>query len=196
MTEAQEELAKPLGGYTVAELLAEVERRVPPVAREMYPEEMFNFLNVYRPAIVLELVVLREIPGHGTCVLLKDRLSTDVGYVGKSHSPGGFLLNEETIGEGLQRIAQRETGMENAVGRARLAGVMNNPTTERGHEVHLIFLVEMWPLDFPLDEHTRWALVVDLPPNLMASHGEIIHIAQELHEGQRQPGFTLEYSER
>lgn len=195
MTQSQEERTDS-GVYTLGPLLEAVRRSCPPAARKKYPREMFNFLNDYRPGPVLELVVLRELPGAGLCVLIKDRLPTDIGYEGECHVPGGFMLNEETFGEALQRLAQEETGMENAVGLARMTGVMNNPVTQRGHEIHLIFLVEMWPPEFPLDEHTWWVPVDRLPANLMASHYDIIRTAREVHDGVREPNLTLEFSER
>ncbi|HEX3081864.1 MAG TPA: NUDIX hydrolase [Candidatus Saccharimonadia bacterium] len=179
-------LSNPLQDASSEDLLAEIEHRYLPNDQKPFPVEMFTFLNKFRPAMTVEIVVFRRTAGKSE-VLILQRDPSEIGYAGKSHLPGGYLFFKETVHACLNRIAQRELGA--APAKLSYAGALFDRYEVRGHHIHHTFVAE-------LDGEPakgEWVSPENLPINFVPHHVPVVKMAAAVSEGTMPPGQFVEY---
>jgi ADP-ribose pyrophosphatase YjhB (NUDIX family) len=179
-----------LGRFRLEKLLAEVMRRVPPAIEAFYNVSMFVFLNLFRPAVTVEVFVFRD-TDDGTQVLFRDRAGTDIGYAGTRHAPGSYLLLKESFARAIRRIVRREIGPGASVVQFYFAGALEDQHEERGHQIHMVFYVIVNGVEETQTLH--WYNVRDLPSNTVTHHRPMVQMALKVHRGLVDPSVVEEY---
>jgi ADP-ribose pyrophosphatase YjhB (NUDIX family) len=179
--------------FPIEKLLAEVIRRIPPKVKAFYPLVMFNFLNLFRPAVTIEVFIFRNM-SNGTEVLFRERGGIDVGWAGTVHAPGSFLLMKETIAEAIVRIVKREVGPQAVVHDTLSAGVLGDTHEERGHHVHLLFIATVTGVDESGSSTIHWFPVDQLPENTVPQHRGMVEMAVSVYLGHIQASVVHEYT--
>lgn len=93
------------------------------------------------------------------------------------HIPGGFLLKEETITIGLERVAKDELGINIKGNKANFLGVFEDIDKDpRGHVIDIIYGCRLKTLVIlnPGEDTKEIRFFKNLPPNVGFNHKETL----------------------
>ena len=129
--------------------------------------ELFNAILRMSVGVAVEVVSIRLNAKNGLEVLLVWRDETAPAYRNTWHCPGTFLRPAESEDEAIERLAKNEPGCQMRI--IKKVGWDDNPSEERGHCIHPIFLVELIG-----KSKGKWFPVNNLPPETVEHHRQVI----------------------
>ena len=129
--------------------------------------ELFNAILRASVGVAIEVVSVRRNAKNGLEVLLAWRDETAPAYKNTWHCPGTFLRPAESEDEAIERLAKNELGCQVRI--VKKVSWDDNPHEERGHCIHLIFLVELIG-----ESRGKWFPINNLPPETVEHHRQVI----------------------
>lgn len=132
-----------------------------------FGDELFRAISRLSIGVPLEAVVFRR-KKNEIYVLLVRRAKDDPAYPGAWHVPGTFLRPSETQDTAIKRLGKKELGCELKI--SRQVGWDDNLYENRGHCIHLIFLVKIRESI----KNGRWFPVKKLPPEILDHHKNVV----------------------
>ena len=140
---------------------------------KILPYPRFLEIAAVVPWPVIDFLVIR---GDELYLLLRESNGPDKSYSGMWHLPGGYVLAGEEQDEFLRRLILKELGLEHSLAIAlRFGGfVHNNPHEERGHLIHMPWVVEFPEGMLPESEKARFFRIYQLPDNTIRHHLTIV----------------------
>jgi ADP-ribose pyrophosphatase YjhB (NUDIX family) len=144
------------------EALAKIDSEKP------FGTELFNAISRLSIGVSIEMVAIRRNLLEGKLeVLLTWRDEETPAYKNTWHCPGTFMRPRESQNDTIKRLEQKEFGCQVEV--IKKVGWDDNPNEERGHCIHLIFLVK------PLGESKgTWFPVDKLPSETVKHHRDVV----------------------
>jgi len=135
--------------------------------------ELFNKLARVTISVAIETVALRLGKGiDGLEVLMTQRPKNDPYWPGQWHSPGSILRPGEKISDVFERLIKKEF-LHPFKEEPKFKGFLNHSNLPRGHELALIYEVEL----AGTPREGKWFPTDQLPESTIEHHKKVIPFA-------------------
>ena len=133
-----------------------------------FDTDLFNAIARISISVAIEAIGIRRNIQTGKLeARLIQRPKNAPAYAGMWHFPGSFIRPGESEEDVLRRLEKGE--FKAPVRFASFIGRDNNPHEERGHVIHLLYLVEIGD-----SSSEKWFPVDDLPEPMVEHHRQVL----------------------